>query len=145
MFAHVKYRNMFRLPNRDLLDGKVHCSLWTPYSKKYVRGKLCISTNYICFVSRVLRRLHSFALLLFLEVIVDFEHTFMSTLKVFKLVELIIPIRDIYIVEKPSYNSKITSNAAASSSRDDSSAGDDEYDLQHSLVISTKTKVSISF
>ena len=53
----------------------------------------------------------------------------MSTLKVFKLVELIIPIRDIYIVEKPSYNSKITSNAAASSSRDDSSAGDDEYDL----------------
>ena len=45
-----------------------------------------------------------------------------------KQVELIIPIRDIYLVEKPSFNSTSGSN-------------DDEYDIQKSLVITTKTKV----
>jgi hypothetical protein len=62
------FRNKFRLPNRDNLDGTVICSLWTPFNKKYVRGKMFISSNYICFASKVLKQ-----------------------------VELIIPIRDIYI------------------------------------------------
>jgi hypothetical protein len=101
---------MFRLPNRDMLDGTVVCSLWTPYNKKYARGKIYISNNYICFAS-----------------------------KVPKLVELIIPIRDIFIVEKPSFNS--TASAATSSSGSGNTDTDDEYDLQRSLVITTKAKV----
>jgi hypothetical protein len=102
------FRNMFRLPNRDLLDGTVVCSLWTPYNKKYVRGKMYISSNYICFAS-----------------------------KVAKQVELIVPIRDIYIVEKPSFNSSNTSSGGDSN--------EDEYDLQHSLVITTKAKENFLF
>jgi len=93
------FRTMFRLSNREMLDGNVVCSLWTPYNKKYIKGTIYISNNYITFAS-----------------------------KVYKQVELIIPIRDIYLVEKPVNNNQTNSS-------------DDENDLHKSLVISTKTKV----
>lgn len=55
-------------------------------------------------------------------------------LKISREVELIIPIRDIYLVEKPSSNSSL--------SRRDT---DDEYDLQRSLVITNKMKENFLF
>ena len=48
-----------------------------------------------------------------------------------KQVKLIVPIRDIYLVEKPSFVASLTSNSNG-----------DEHDLNHSLVITTKEKVS---
>jgi len=36
-----------------MLDGNVVCSLWTPYNKRHVKGKLYLSNNYICFTSEV--------------------------------------------------------------------------------------------
>ena len=101
-----KFRSIFRLPNREMLDGNVVCSCWTPYAKRYVAGKIYISSNYICFAS-----------------------------KIAKQVEIIIPIRDIYLVEKPSFNSSLSSNAA----------GSDEFDLSRSLVITTKAKDNFLF
>lgn len=47
------YRTTFRLPLDERLDGTLDCSLWTPYNKQAVRGKLYLSPNYICFESRV--------------------------------------------------------------------------------------------
>ena len=44
---------MFRLPNKELLDGNVDCSIWAPYSKRFINGKFYISNNYICFASKV--------------------------------------------------------------------------------------------
>ncbi|XP_064478180.1 TBC1 domain family member 9-like isoform X2 [Ornithodoros turicata] len=52
--AHSEaYRTMFRLPSDERLDGTVDCYLWTPYNKQHVWGKLYLSSNYICFESRV--------------------------------------------------------------------------------------------
>lgn len=47
------FRTMFRLSNREMLDGNVACSLWTPYNKKYIKGTIYISNNYITFASKV--------------------------------------------------------------------------------------------
>jgi hypothetical protein len=44
---------MFRLPNHEMLDGNVVCSLWAPYNKKYIKGTIYISSNYITFTSKV--------------------------------------------------------------------------------------------
>lgn len=114
---------MFRLPNREMLDGDVVCSLWAPYKKKYISGKIYISTNYIAFASKVNKRKY-------LKIYLIIKLIF-SIIKVPKLVELIIPIRDIYLVEKPSFNSSLNS----------SNTNEDEYDIQKSLVITTKAKV----
>ncbi|RNA31980.1 TBC1 domain family member 9 isoform X2, partial [Brachionus plicatilis] len=99
------FRTMFRLANAEMLDGNVICSIWAPYNKRYIRGKIYVSSNYVCFAS-----------------------------KISKEVELIIPIRDIYLVEKPSANSRISRRNA-----------DDEYDLDRSLVITTKMKENFLF
>ena len=99
------YRSMFRLPNREMLDGNVVCSCWTPYAKRYVSGKIYISGNYICFAS-----------------------------KIAKQVEIVIPIRDIYLVEKPTFSSSLSASAAS-----------DEFDLSRSLVITTKAKENFLF
>lgn len=48
-----QYRLRFRLPADERLDGTIECSLFTPYDKKTVWGKLYFSTNYLCFDSRV--------------------------------------------------------------------------------------------
>ncbi|KAF5278381.1 hypothetical protein FQA39_LY05870 [Lamprigera yunnana] len=69
--AHSEaYRLMFRLPVNEKLDGTIDCTLMTPYNKKHVAGRLFLSQNYICFESRVKA-----------------------------LVILVIPLRDIKLVE----------------------------------------------
>ena len=51
------FRNRFRLPGVERLDGDTDCSLWTPYNKHYVSGSIYISSNYICFASKVIKSL----------------------------------------------------------------------------------------
>ena len=51
------YRLAFHLPSGEKLDGDAECMLWTPYNKAHVWGRLYISHNYICFASRVRRKL----------------------------------------------------------------------------------------
>ncbi|UJR21588.1 hypothetical protein I4U23_024670 [Adineta vaga] len=65
------YRCRFRLPLTERLDGEVSCHLWTPYNQSHVSGTLYISNNFVCFASRV-------------------HHQ----------VNLIIPFRDINVIEK---------------------------------------------
>uniref|UniRef100_A0A673A3V1 TBC1 domain family, member 9 (with GRAM domain) n=1 Tax=Sphaeramia orbicularis TaxID=375764 RepID=A0A673A3V1_9TELE len=66
-----RYRAMFRLTQDERLDGHTDCTLWTPFAKMHVVGQLFISNNYICFNSR--------------------EED---------LCQLIIPLREVTIVEK---------------------------------------------
>uniref|UniRef100_A0A8D3DMP6 TBC1 domain family member 9B n=1 Tax=Scophthalmus maximus TaxID=52904 RepID=A0A8D3DMP6_SCOMX len=66
-----RYRAMFRLMQDERLDGHTDCTLWTPFAKMHVVGQLFISNNYICFNSR--------------------EED---------LCQLIIPLREVSIVEK---------------------------------------------
>uniref|UniRef100_A0A3Q3B5Z4 TBC1 domain family member 9B n=1 Tax=Kryptolebias marmoratus TaxID=37003 RepID=A0A3Q3B5Z4_KRYMA len=66
-----RYRAMFRLTQDERLDGHTDCTLWTPFAKRHVVGQLFISNNYICFNSR--------------------EED---------LCQLIIPLREVSIVEK---------------------------------------------
>ncbi|XP_060935318.1 TBC1 domain family member 9B isoform X1 [Limanda limanda] len=66
-----RYRAMFRLVQDERLDGHTDCTLWTPFAKMHVVGQLFISNNYICFNSR--------------------EED---------LCQLIIPLREVSIVEK---------------------------------------------
>ncbi|XP_050504861.1 TBC1 domain family member 9 isoform X1 [Diabrotica virgifera virgifera] len=47
------YRLMFRLPAAEKLDGSIDCTMFTPYNKKHINGRLFLSQNYICFDSRV--------------------------------------------------------------------------------------------
>ncbi|KAJ8049699.1 TBC1 domain family member 9 [Holothuria leucospilota] len=65
------YRQVFRLPMTERLDGSTPCTLWTPYNKSYVSGTLYLSNNYICFSSKIVN-----------------------------LVHLIIPMREVTVVEK---------------------------------------------
>ncbi|XP_047210370.1 TBC1 domain family member 9B isoform X2 [Girardinichthys multiradiatus] len=65
------YRSMFRLTQDERLDGHTDCTLWTPFAKMHVVGQLFISNNYICFSSR--------------------EED---------LCQLIIPLREVTVVEK---------------------------------------------
>lgn len=46
------YRRIFRLPSKENLDGMIACSLFTPYDKQSVTGKLYLFDNYICFASK---------------------------------------------------------------------------------------------
>ena len=49
----VGFRQVFRLPQIEKLDGNIPCTLWTPYNKTHVNGVMYLSRNYICFASRV--------------------------------------------------------------------------------------------
>lgn len=49
-----EYRMYFRLPQREIMDGKIKAKLWTPYAKRYVSGNIYLSTNFLCFKSDVL-------------------------------------------------------------------------------------------
>ncbi|XP_012275102.1 TBC1 domain family member 9 [Orussus abietinus] len=52
--AHSEvYRLQFRLPACEKLDGSIDATLWTPYDKRNVWGKIFLSQNYMCFESRV--------------------------------------------------------------------------------------------
>ncbi|KAM9741514.1 LOW QUALITY PROTEIN: TBC1 domain family member 9B [Menidia menidia] len=66
-----RYRAAFRLTADERLDGHTDCTLWTPFAKMHVVGQLFISTSYVCFSSR--------------------EED---------LCQLIIPLREVSIVEK---------------------------------------------
>ncbi|XP_047510083.1 TBC1 domain family member 9 isoform X1 [Pieris napi] len=65
------YTLRFRLPQVEKLDGTEECTLWTPYDKRHNWGRMYLSQNFICFDSRVAN-----------------------------LVRLIIPLRNVYQVEK---------------------------------------------
>lgn len=47
------YRLLFHLPVTEKLDGSTEATLWTPYNKTHVWGRIFISQNYVCFDSRV--------------------------------------------------------------------------------------------
>uniref|UniRef100_A0A6Q2ZLW1 Rab-GAP TBC domain-containing protein n=1 Tax=Esox lucius TaxID=8010 RepID=A0A6Q2ZLW1_ESOLU len=66
-----RYRALFRLTQDERLDGHTDCTLWTPFAKMHIVGQLFVSNNYICFCSR------------------DED-----------LCQLIIPLREVSIVEK---------------------------------------------
>ncbi|ERE68062.1 TBC1 domain family member 9B [Cricetulus griseus] len=46
------YRATFRLPKDERLDGHTGCTLWTPFNKLHIPGQMFISNNYICFASK---------------------------------------------------------------------------------------------
>ncbi|CAG7719403.1 unnamed protein product [Allacma fusca] len=70
--AHSEaFRSTFRLPRDEKLDGTTACSIWTPYNKKQVSGIMYLSNNYVCFKS-----------------------------KVPNLLMIIIPLRDVLVIEK---------------------------------------------
>ncbi|PFX30248.1 TBC1 domain family member 9 [Stylophora pistillata] len=65
------YRNLFRLPVEEKLDGHCECTLWSPHEKAHEWGTLYCSPNYLCFSS-----------------------------KVRQLLSVVIPMREIALVEK---------------------------------------------
>ncbi|XP_075055542.1 TBC1 domain family member 9 isoform X2 [Mixophyes fleayi] len=75
-----RYRAVFRLPKDEKLDGHTDCTLWTPFSKMHIVGQMFVSTNYICFSSK--------------------EENICS---------LIIPLREVTIVEKADSSSVLPS------------------------------------
>ncbi|XP_060086343.1 TBC1 domain family member 9-like [Ylistrum balloti] len=91
------FRLAFRLPTMEKLDGNTDCTLWTPYNKQNVWGRLYLSQNYICFASRVR-----------------------------ELVSIVMPTREIQLVEK------VDNSASADSN-------------QKGLVITTKGKLNFMF
>uniref|UniRef100_A0A8D0GKZ3 TBC1 domain family member 9 n=1 Tax=Sphenodon punctatus TaxID=8508 RepID=A0A8D0GKZ3_SPHPU len=75
-----RYRALFRLPKDEKLDGHTDCTLWTPFNKTHILGQMFVSTNYICFTS-----------------------------KEENLCSLIIPLREVTIVEKADSSSVLPS------------------------------------
>ncbi|KAE8614078.1 hypothetical protein XENTR_v10007971 [Xenopus tropicalis] len=47
-----RYRATFRLPRDERLDGHTDCTLWTPFAKMHIPGQMFVSNNYICFSSK---------------------------------------------------------------------------------------------
>ncbi|CAH1786340.1 unnamed protein product [Owenia fusiformis] len=90
------YRSIFRLPANEKLDGDVECTLWTPYNKQHVWGRIYISSHYLCFASRVK-----------------------------SLVAIVIPMREISVVEKTGMSSGNV--------------------LPNSLLVTTKGKINYLF
>ncbi|XP_054143822.1 TBC1 domain family member 9B isoform X1 [Melozone crissalis] len=74
------YRATFRLPKDECLDGHTDCTLWTPFNKMHIPGQMFVSNNYICFASRAEEACH-----------------------------LIIPLREVTIVEKADSSSVLPS------------------------------------
>ncbi|XP_029453254.1 TBC1 domain family member 9 isoform X2 [Rhinatrema bivittatum] len=75
-----RYRAVFRLPKDEKLDGHTDCTLWTPFNKMHIAGQMFVSTNYICFSS-----------------------------KEENLCSLIVPLREVTIVEKADSSSVLPS------------------------------------
>ncbi|XP_064634250.1 TBC1 domain family member 9B-like isoform X3 [Lineus longissimus] len=76
------FRQVFHLPMKEKLDGDADCALWAPYSKTHQPGRLYLSENYICFTSRIKDE-----------------------------VSVVIPMREIYVVEKVENSSGTMPNA----------------------------------
>ncbi|XP_019361703.1 PREDICTED: TBC1 domain family member 9B isoform X1 [Gavialis gangeticus] len=74
------YRATFRLPKDERLDGHTDCTLWTPFNKMHIPGQMFVSNNYICFASKAEEACH-----------------------------LIIPLREVTIVEKADSSSVLPS------------------------------------
>ncbi|KFV94876.1 TBC1 domain family member 9B, partial [Eurypyga helias] len=74
------YRATFRLPKDECLDGHTDCTLWTPFNKMHIPGQMFVSNNYICFASKAGEACH-----------------------------LIIPLREVTIVEKADSSSVLPS------------------------------------
>ncbi|XP_039963807.1 TBC1 domain family member 9 [Bactrocera tryoni] len=49
-----EYRNYFRLPQTEIIDGQIKANIWTPYAKRYVGGNIYLSRNFFCFRSDVI-------------------------------------------------------------------------------------------
>ncbi|XP_018110430.1 TBC1 domain family member 9B isoform X3 [Xenopus laevis] len=47
-----RYQATFRLPRDERLDGHTDCTLWTPFAKMHIPGQMFVSNNYICFSSK---------------------------------------------------------------------------------------------
>lgn len=45
------YRDLFRLPEGEMLMADYFCTMWDPYYKQAVPGRLYLSPNYVCFAS----------------------------------------------------------------------------------------------
>ncbi|XP_077182727.1 TBC1 domain family member 9B isoform X2 [Paroedura picta] len=74
------YHATFRLPKDERLDGHTDCTLWTPFNKIHILGQMFVSNNYICFASKAEEACH-----------------------------LIIPLREVTIVEKADSSSVLPS------------------------------------
>uniref|UniRef100_A0A7M4F0E1 TBC1 domain family member 9B n=1 Tax=Crocodylus porosus TaxID=8502 RepID=A0A7M4F0E1_CROPO len=74
------YRATFRLPKDERLDGHTDCTLWTPFNKMHIPGQMFVSNNYICFASKAEEACH-----------------------------LIVPLREVTIVEKADSSSVLPS------------------------------------
>lgn len=48
-----EFRRFFRLPQREVLDGRIKASLWMPYNKRNTSGDIYLSQNFMCFKSDV--------------------------------------------------------------------------------------------
>ncbi|XP_075712307.1 TBC1 domain family member 9B isoform X2 [Rhinoderma darwinii] len=75
-----QYRATFRLTRDERLDGHTDCTLWTPFAKMHIPGQMFVSNNYICFASKEEEACH-----------------------------LIIPLREVTIVEKADSSSVLPS------------------------------------
>ncbi|XP_041049022.1 TBC1 domain family member 9B-like isoform X2 [Carcharodon carcharias] len=75
-----RYRSTFQLPKDEKLDGHTECTLWTPFNKMHIVGQMFVSNNYICFAS-----------------------------KEEEVCNLIIPLREVTIVEKADSSSVLPS------------------------------------
>ncbi|XP_017136755.1 TBC1 domain family member 9 isoform X1 [Drosophila miranda] len=48
-----EFRIYFRLPQTEIIDGKIKANIWTPYSKRFNAGYIYLSPNFFCFRSDV--------------------------------------------------------------------------------------------
>ncbi|KAH8365778.1 hypothetical protein KR093_004369, partial [Drosophila rubida] len=48
-----EFRVYFRLPQTEIIDGKIKADIWTPYSKRFHAGYIYLSPNFFCFRSDV--------------------------------------------------------------------------------------------
>lgn len=48
-----EFRKYFRLPQKEILDGRIKASLWLPYTKRSTNGNIYLSQNFMCFRSDV--------------------------------------------------------------------------------------------
>ena len=97
--AHSEaYRIQFRLPAAEKLDGSIDATLWTPYNKRHVWGKIFLSQNYLCFESRV-SFLRAFPLSFF--IFYSFSiFPFLRCSQVRQMVSLVVPLREVRLVEQ---------------------------------------------
>ncbi|XP_030373386.1 TBC1 domain family member 9 [Scaptodrosophila lebanonensis] len=48
-----EFRVYFRLPQSEIIDGKIKANIYTPYSKRFNSGHILLSPNFLCFRSDV--------------------------------------------------------------------------------------------